>query len=223
MKKILIFLAAMAMGGALEARAELITNDVQWASALTDWTNTQAVARFNPVLGTLTQVSFVISMNEDTAFAVTNNSTSAGSQGSVQTVLRFALYDPSHLIAPGMTNTFPASAFLFDLPVGPSTTNSPTYHVVNDSTWAYSDGLVLGEFIAPPGTNILTGLTMTFTEATFSGGNAAIVQTTHADADVKIIYEYVIPEPMDAALLLVGGALLLLRRQFRVVWSKLPG
>ena len=49
------------------------------------------------------------------------------------------------------------------------------------------------------------------------------MQTTHADADVKIIYESVIPEPMDAALLLVGGALLLLRRQFRVVWSKLPG
>lgn len=223
MKRTITFMAALAMGGVLGARAELITNEVQWASALTDWTNTQAVARFNPVLGTLTQVSFIISMNEDTAFAVTNNSTSAGSQGSVQTVLRFALYDPSHFIAPGMTNFFPSSAFLFDLPVGPSTTNSPTYFAVNNSTWAYSDGTVLSEFTAPPGTNILTGLTMTFTEASFSGGNAAIVQTTHADADVKILYEYVIPEPMEATLLLVGGALLLLRRQFRSVRSGLPG
>lgn len=223
MKRAIALLAVMAMGGALGGRAELITNRLQWASAQTDWTNTQAVATFNPALGTLTQVTFIISMNEDTFFAVTNNSTSADSQGSVQTVLRFALYDPAHLITPGMTNTFPTNAFLFNLPIGPSATNSPTYTSVLNSTWSYADGMVLSEFTAPPASDTLTGLTMTFTEAMFSGGNAAIVQTTHADADIKILYDYVIPEPMEATLLLVGGALLLLRRQLREGPHNPPG
>lgn len=214
MKKLLAIFGLIVVFGPSAAQADFITNQLHWSSAMTDWTNVQSVARFNPALGTLTQIEFIIRSDEDTRFSVTNNSITGGSVGTVQTLLILDLFDPSHLVSPGLTNLFPITPFSFNLPVGPSVTNSVTYFATNSATWDYTSGALLAEFTAPPPplSNNMTGVTMTFASAMFSGGNGDITQTTHADANVLLIYDYVIPEPMQATLLLAGGAVLLLRR-----------
>jgi hypothetical protein len=224
MKKLLAAIASLVMAGTLAAHAGSITNTAVWNQDVTDWSSVVAVAKFDQALGILQEMIFVVHSDLDTQFTVSNKSTRV-SKGNVYTQLALSIQDPANLVTnPQLDVGYPETPFAFNLNPGQVVT-SGLYTASADSTNSYTSWPTLRQFVGDPGnpgTISLTGFTETYTVARWTGGNVDANQTSHANATATIIYNYTIPEPMQVSLLVMGGALGVLRRRLRKVQRTVP-
>lgn len=206
---LLLLLAALALPG----RGASLTNTATWAASLTDWAVPEAVAKFDPSLGTLTQLEFKVQSSLDTVYAIKNDTTQVQA-GWFRETVDLSLTDPNGLWAadtPQLSVQFAKFSYT-NLAVS-ATTNSPGYVLNNQisKTYSYADQDVLTAFTGV-GTLDLTGAT----ETSYSGtGGATPSFTTHASAVAIVIYDYVvtIPEPGSVSLLALACCAFLYRRR----------
>ena len=214
---------AFVLGATMAAQAAApLTNKTSWSYSLTDWgPTTNQLAKFDTHLGTLTQMIFSIHSAMDTSFTATEHA-DVGTTGKVWTVFELSVEDPNGLLwspelALTFPGTYPAGGFAFSLaPL--ATTNSPIYYGTNTFSEVYATGApLLAEFSSAGGGNVaLDGFTFTQTYADWLGGNADVLQHTHAGADVSVIYNYIaIPEPAAVAMAGLSGLAFYVRRRCR--------
>lgn len=220
MHKVMTAIVLVFLGAILAAQAAPITNKTSWSYSVTDWgPTTNQLAKFDTHLGTLTQMLFSIQSVMDTSFTATEKA-DVGATGKVWTVFELSVADPNNLLmSPELFLTFPGDAPTggFNFALAPlATTNSPTYVGTNSFSEVYAAGApLLTEFSSAGGGNVaLDAYTLTSTYGDWVGGNADVVQHTHAGADVSVIYNYIaIPEPATLALTGLGCLAFYVRRR----------
>jgi hypothetical protein len=177
-------------------------------------------AKFNPVLGALTSVSFSGSASLSSLVTITNNAATS-SKGSVFTQSGFTFKAPDN--ANLLALTVNTNSYAYNLAPGTSVTTSPALQGSQTGSAVYTNPAILALFIGP-GTVDIGVSTGTFTFMANNGGNTAASQITRANATGTITYTYSaspsitesVPEPGVTALLAGAGAgasLLALRRR----------
>lgn len=219
MKKLAI-LAAVAvlvgLPGLALATTLSYTTSTPIPSTKTDWTGSLAFPKFNPSLGTLTQVDLYLSCDMDTVLTVTNTANSA-STGSAKTELMLTVMDGGFLISDAPQIDMNSPFYPYSLAAGASITSGDlTKSATNTSH--YKDSALLAEFV---GTSNISLAATTYTMAwiNYNGGNTEASQSTNASATGTVTYEYTAgpPVPIPPTALLLGsglvGLLALRRRQ----------
>ncbi len=224
MKKLAILAVVMVLMGLPSwAAATSVTYTDSISSALTDWTSSLVFPKFNSALGTLTQIELYLYTGAnglDTKFDV---SAATATDGHARTEVTITVTDPSNLISDAsIDKLFPASGsppgYHFVIPSGGGTASSGIYYSSGTNDTFYTDGGILSEFTGSGNISLAAG-TFTQTTATWSGGTPDVKQTTHADLNGTITYEYTAgpPVPVPPSALLLGsglvGLLALRRRQ----------
>ncbi|MFA6135060.1 MAG: PEP-CTERM sorting domain-containing protein [Phycisphaerae bacterium] len=178
-------------------------------SGLTDWSSSLVFPKFDSSLGTLTSVQFELSSGMSTTVTVQNDGNSTSS-GWAKTEVILTVQDPNgYFGSPQIDYMSPAYDFVLD---PNQTATSGTLTKTSSDSWIYSDAGTLAEFTGS-GNISLSAATLTYTVLSYTGGNAAAVQVTDAQATGKITYFYDVPEPATLSLLAVSGLAMLRRRK----------
>jgi len=190
---------------------------------LTDWTHTLAFPKFNPALGTLTQIELNITGGLSTTITVTNNAASS-SNGTAKTELALLVQDPSNLLfgntIPYVTPPFPTTplldilspAYAYNLAPGGFITSGTLTNTLSADNF-YTASNILTAFTGS-GNILLSAETLTGTVLANNGGNTIAGQVTTASATGTITYTYTpIPEPSALALMGIGGLAFWRRRK----------
>lgn len=176
----------------------------------TDWGGTLAFPKFNPALGTLTQVDISITAAMQTTLTVTNTASSA-STGTAKTEVAVTVTDPLALITMGPD--FFSPNYPFSLDPGQSVT-SGTLTKSSTDTQSFTAAAILSEFTGP-GTITMNASTYTQTWLAFNGGNTEASQVTDASCTGTVTYYYVVPEPSGLMVLapMAFGLLTMIRKR----------
>jgi len=225
MKKAMVAIAVIGMGGMLAAQAGSLAFTNVFARTKVEWTNTwDNVPKFDTSLGTLTQVVFSIQSFADTQFIISNASSGAES-GALQTEISlYSQSGPLALGSPQLHNIdFPGDGpdgngfygYSFTDLAPQATISTPTYSTNLFYSHTYSDAPSLNSFKGP-GTLNFTNYTFTTTAANYVNGNSEVIQDTYAGDTILISYSYIaIPEPASLVLIGMGGLAFYARRRYR--------
>jgi hypothetical protein len=196
------------------AQANTITYSGSVGLARTSWTNSITVPQFNPALGSLDSIQFILDGHVEGSAAFENKDASPATVTmDLQALLK--LYRPDN------------SVLVLTLPVATTSDNASAWDGLDDfggtSGKTYS-GLAANSSdsaITSSAADILlfTGIgniTLPLTAAgasTGSGaGNLLLQFSTDASANATVIYNYTVPEPATMGLMSLAGAALLFRR-----------
>lgn len=178
-------------------------------SGLTDWSSSLVFPKFDSSLGTLTSVQFDLSSGMSTVLTVDNTAPS-GTSGWAKTEVILTVQDPNGYFGSPQLD-FMSPQFNFTLDAN-ATVTSGTLTKTSSGSWTYSDAGTLAEFTGS-GNISLSADTLTYAVISYTGGNAAAVQVTNAQATGTIRYFYDVPEPATMSLLTLGGLAMLRRRK----------
>ena len=203
---ILFVLFAAGVSSATTIQSGTYTTTTPIPYSLTDWIGTLQFPKFDPALGTLTEVDISLTGAMQTQLTVLNVDSELPSSGHTNTHLLFTVQDAGlNLHDPGIDMSGPS--FAYSLNAGDSLSSGVLTKSLS-STGIYTAPAILAEFT---GTGVFSLDAGTFTEtALFStGGNTESEQMTDASLTGTVTYEYdsAVPEPvtMVSALLAVGG------------------
>jgi hypothetical protein len=194
---------------ASSAPAATSLSTATYSPAKAEWSNDFVLQSFDPALGSLQSVYIAVSEGIDVSGDVYNSSPGPESfsfrSGSLLTVSlpgTLGLLQPSPL----------ASSTAYNLPGGESASYGPK-SASDTVTMTYTAPADLAWFIGP-GALTLHGFTQTQQLMSGGWGNIAATVITTAGASVEVQYSYVsVPEPGTLTLLMLGGALMVLRRR----------
>jgi hypothetical protein len=171
---------------------------------LTDWTGSLSFPKFDPSLGTLTEVDLALSGRMSTILTVINSSPT-GSSGHANTHLQMTVQDAGgNLIIPEI-DIYSAS-YTYSLGAGESVTSGALIKT-GASDDQYFDSGVLAEFTGL-GAIVLPASTFTETVIANTGGNTAASQVTQARLTGTVTYHYnpvLTPEPSTLMLFGIGA------------------
>jgi hypothetical protein len=206
-------------------------------ATLTDFSGGFSFPKFNTALGTLNLVTIELGNAYDSQLTV---STATPAYGATQTELQSILTVGSPFISGSTLSTTSFHSYLNNLtpsftygtvstPLTGSTT-SPLYTGSNSDITSTSNSIVIGDF-SGAGNIDLNYETYTTTLTSDTGGTVSVFQTSHADLDAIVTYNYTpatpppsgTPEPGVVALLGgLGTAGLAIARRRRLARKPLP-
>lgn len=182
------------------------------ALSRTDWANSLLFQKFDPALGTLTQVDLSITGYIETTLTITNNAASPSS-GNAKTHVELTVVDPLALLSV-MPDIY-SPKFDYSLNPGEQVVSGLLTKSASDSG-SWTAAAILAEFT---GSGDISMDASTFTESVLAntGGNTAASQETFASATGTVTYYYnpIVPEPTSIVVLgtMLFGAFVARRRK----------
>jgi len=215
MKKWLMMLVAMVLGLSCQAGSVSYTNSI--AFTLTDWTNSVALAQFNPDLGYLVSIQVAVKSDLSTTLTVQNNSISPSSGTAITQLKQYLLTGSSALFGSSPVLDYAGPDFNYGLDGNGIITSGLLTASASATGNLVTDYATLAGFTGT-GYVDLTAYTYTRTFISNAGGNTAATQSTTADFTAVVTYDYSatpVPEPSVVALCGLGMAGLMLCRRGR--------
>ena len=189
------------------------------AQATTDFTNsTITLPKFDPTLGTLTEVDLSESLNGVFNGTVTNTSAGAANFRVTEDVNLVLSTGATPLLTPGGVDLLATQTYT-GLAAGASSPFGPFTPTVADSA-VYTSGSLFNAFVGP-GNIGFTLSTLTGTTTLGGGGNITNAINTTAGGTVTVLYRFQtssVPEPGTFAMLVgmgISGSAFLIRRKRR--------
>lgn len=171
------------------------TRTVSFDVAATDWSQTRAVAQFNPTLGRLTAVEIVADGTVTSTIRVENVSTSSASTATATVSGTLTLTGPgipTGLMLTPMANagTFNATAYDGTMDFGGTSGHNFGTQTARDSgSLRLTDPAVLALYTGTSSVNLTE--TATATSRATGGGNLVSHITTTAAGQTRVIYHYI--------------------------------
>jgi len=217
-RRVSMLLAVLALGASFAA-ANFITESAWYPSSstmfATDWTGVSpediSLAKFNPALGTLNNVTLTLYANMDSSGNVKNNNLNTVTVNEYDSSLRVEILAPGTTVPANNFTSWLLAAYPVLVTVTPgylAAGQSVAFSDTNSSASAsttYSTGL--GAFEGG-GLLVFPLYTTTHTIADLTGGNLDLTQSTEAQAEATITYNYtptnLVPEPATLSMLGFG-------------------
>lgn len=213
MKNIVLVLAcaSLLVGGASKASTNVVSETANYGPATSDWTNSFVLQQFNPALGSLQSVFISAAEDIDVNGTVVNNKSSSANfkfqSGSLLTVTLPGLLGTLQPNPMGVVSTYKKLAGFASASYGPTQASGSAntlFTLPADMAWFTGTGT----FSLPSFTqvqNLITG----------GGGKISPSLVTTASGSVRVEYTFItaVPEPASLSLLVLGGAMLLLRKR----------
>jgi hypothetical protein len=207
-------LLALASAGLLltASQAKAVTSPLYtdtYGPTTTEWNHNFILPLFNPALGSLTAVYIAASESVNMSGSVSNRAASTENFNITEgSQLNVTIPGSLGYLAPSPT----ALAVFYTLPANGSAAYGPATPF-NSVNYTYTLPADLAAFIGV-GNFTSPSFTANITTIIGGGGNAVADITTLASGTVQVQYTYEpIPEPGSLALLVLGGATMLLRRR----------
>ena len=202
-------------GLSCQAGSVSYTNSI--AFTLTDWTNSVALAQFNPDLGYLVSIQVAVKSDLSTTLTVQNNSISPSSGTAITKLKQYLLTGSCALFGSSPVLDYAGPDFNYGLDGNGIITSGLLTASASATGNLVTDYATLAGFTGT-GYVDLTAYTYTRTFISNAGGNTAATQSTMADFTAVVTYDYSatpVPEPSVVALCGLGMAGLMLRRRGR--------
>lgn len=176
----------------------------------TNWTGTLVIPRFNATLGTLTQVSLVLSSSMTSSISIKNTGASP-SDGDAATRLVLTVSNTDAAISGSFMTYFTDYYEFHGLPAGNTTYSGTLLGSADNITKNYTDGARLAVFTGTEQITFDTGATTAVTSTI--GGSFETTQNSQAKLTGYVTYTYNVPEPACLGALAAGLCLTLRRRR----------
>ncbi|MFA5866262.1 MAG: choice-of-anchor E domain-containing protein [Phycisphaerae bacterium] len=208
MKKSILALVVLSLLLAGVANATMVSGPFTTSTpiplTLTDFSGSLAFPKFNPALGTLTEVKLVLTGSINTVLTIRNTGTE-NSEGNAKTQVSFNVQDSGLNLVAGVPDAQTAPYDFSGLQPGNYITTG-TISKTSSNTQYYTDPVILNEFTGA-GNMVLNAATTTIAWIGYTGGNTIATQVTDGALTGNVTYYY-IPEPATLALVVLGIGLL---------------
>ena len=177
-------------------------------STLTDWAGHLSFPKFNPALGTLTDVTLQFSSALASTWTVTNSNSGSRTNGSVYIEMAVGVSDPALLITDQPQLDFDSPSHAYNLAPSGSASFGPFTSSETSGVYDYTAPGILSEFTGA-GSIALSAQTLSTTWVSYHGGNVHVDQVTDASATGYVTYTYDppahVPEPSMFAIFGIGA------------------
>ncbi|MBI9018510.1 MAG: PEP-CTERM sorting domain-containing protein [Phycisphaerae bacterium] len=218
MKSLFMKTLVIGLAMACAANAATVSYSGSVVKQTTDWTDTVSIQKFDPALGTLNSIAFELTGKVEGNVGYENLSPTASTiKMKLAALIVLQRPDTSDIwfVAPNDTVSESSSGFdqLADLD---GDSGSKFYGLAGRKTSSTVSATAadIALFTGTTATDTID-LTVDATSASSGSGSGNLLLwfQTDAAADVKVTYDYTVPEPTTIGLLAVGGMLFIKRRR----------